>query len=81
MKARLGEMAGPEIPFQLQMSFGMKPQWRKIGWGEGARALFEDFEDKNRDRQDGTERDVWIRAADIALRLATIVAVGGFLLT
>jgi hypothetical protein len=78
LKERLKAMAGPEIPFQLQMSFGMKPQWRKIGWGEGARALFEEFEDRNRNRQDGTERDVWIRAADIALRLATIVAAGRF---
>jgi hypothetical protein len=76
--ARLKKMAGSEIPFQLQMSFGIKPQWRKIGWGEGAEILFEEFENRNRNRPDGTERDIWIRAADMALRLATIVAVGRF---
>jgi hypothetical protein len=49
--------------------------WRRIGWGPGAKDRWFDYEYKNRSKPSGEDRDVWIRVADIALRLATIVAV------
>jgi hypothetical protein len=49
--------------------------WRRIGWGPGAKDRWYDYEYKNRSKPSGEDRDIWIRAADIALRLATIVAV------
>jgi hypothetical protein len=49
--------------------------WRGIGWGPGTKERWYDYEYENRSKPSGEDRDVWIRAADIALRLATIVAV------
>jgi hypothetical protein len=47
---------------------------RQIGWGPGAEDFFEGFEDEIRDMPSLEDRDLAIRAPEIALRLATIVA-------
>jgi hypothetical protein len=47
---------------------------REIGWGEGAKKYWRDYEDEIRGIEDEEIREVWIRSPEIALRLATIVA-------
>jgi hypothetical protein len=47
---------------------------RQIGWAPGAEDFFEGFEDEIRDMPSLEDRDLAIRAPEVALRLATIVA-------
>jgi hypothetical protein len=47
---------------------------REIGWGEGAKKHWRNYEDEIRGIEDEEIREVWIRSPEIALRLATIVA-------
>jgi hypothetical protein len=50
-------------------------EYRRIGWGLGAKDFYEGFEDEIRDMPSVEDREIAIRAPEIALRLATIVAV------
>jgi hypothetical protein len=49
--------------------------YRRIDWGPGAKELSRQYEIKIRSIPVSTERELWIRAPEIALRIATIVAV------
>ena len=53
----------------------LKDHFRQIGWGAGARELSVAFEVENRSRPTAEERELWIRAHEIALRAATVLAV------
>jgi hypothetical protein len=51
--------------------------WRQVPWAvDGAAERFGAFHDSNWSMPDGRDRDVRIRTAEIAVRLATIMAVG-----
>src|SRR5262249_53190114 len=50
-----------------------KPE--QIGWGVGAKERWKEFDVSIRQLPSGEERELWIRAPEIAIRLATIVAV------
>jgi hypothetical protein len=53
--------------------------WRRMTWGEGAKEAWRHFENKEiRNLPSADEREMWIRAPEIALRLATIVATFAF---
>jgi hypothetical protein len=47
---------------------------REIGWGEGAKEYWRNYDDEIRGIEDEEIREVWIRSPEIALRLATIIA-------
>jgi hypothetical protein len=49
--------------------------YRRIGWGDGAENAWLKFESEIRGLPSVEERELWIRAPEIALRIATIVAV------
>jgi hypothetical protein len=49
--------------------------FRRIGWGLGAKDRWFDYEYSIRRKPSGEQRDVWIRVPEMALRIATIVAV------
>jgi len=48
--------------------------YHRIGWGPGAKELWLKFDNKVRAMPSVEDREVWIRAPDLAIRLATIVA-------
>jgi hypothetical protein len=64
------------MPLELRGEKGptMLRDFRRIGWGPGAYDLWKKFDDDIRDLPT-EERELWIRAPEIAERLATIVAV------
>jgi hypothetical protein len=69
-------IAGKPAPVDnrpLRKGLWVVTDFRKIGWGPGAHALWQEFENEIRDLPTA-EREVWIRAPEIALRCATIVA-------
>jgi hypothetical protein len=77
MKA-LKEVAGRPAPLDNSpMIDGLHVvwDWHRIGWGPGAKERWFDYEYSIRSKPSGEERDVWIRVPEMALRLATIVAV------
>jgi hypothetical protein len=47
----------------------------RIGWGQGAKELWLEFEEYTRGMPSEKDRELWIRAPEQAVRLATIVAV------
>jgi len=47
----------------------------RIGWGPGAEEYWYKFDDEIRNLPSVEDRELWIRAPEIALRIATIVAV------
>ena len=49
----------------------LKDHFRRIGWGPGTKKLCVDFEIETRALPTVDERELWIRAHDIALRAAT----------
>jgi hypothetical protein len=49
--------------------------FRRIGWGPGAEDRWMEFDGEMRAKPTEEERELWIRAADMALRIATVVAV------
>jgi hypothetical protein len=49
--------------------------FRRIGWGPGAKELWMEFEEYTRGMPSEKDRELWIRAPEQAVRLATIVAV------
>jgi hypothetical protein len=53
--------------------------WRRMTWGGGAKEAWRHFENKEiRSLPSADEREMWIRAPEIALRIATIVAAFAF---
>jgi hypothetical protein len=49
--------------------------FRRISWGSGAKELWAKFEEYTRGMPSEKDRELWIRAPEQAVRLATIVAV------
>jgi hypothetical protein len=49
--------------------------FRKIGWGPGVWQMHNDFEFEIRSMPSVHDREIWIRTPEIALRIATILAV------
>jgi hypothetical protein len=77
LKNKLKAVSKGPAPSDLILEMGGTPvEWRRVGWGVGAEARFNEFDDKIRALPDGVERDVQIRVALNAIRVATIVAVG-----
>jgi hypothetical protein len=77
MKA-LKEVAGRPAPLDNSpMVDGLHVvwDWRRIGWGPGTEERWYNYEHSVRRKPSGDERDVWIRVPEMALRLATIIAV------
>ena len=78
LRNALKEVAGPPAPLDnspLINGLHVIWDWRRIGWEPNAKERWYDYEYKIRSAPSGDERDVWIRAPEMALRLATIVAV------
>jgi hypothetical protein len=77
LRKALKEVAGPPAPLDNSpkiLGQFVAWDWRRIGWGP-AKERWYDYEYKVRSKPSGEERDVWIRVPEMALRLATIVAV------
>jgi hypothetical protein len=78
LRKALKEVAGPPAPLDNSpriLGQWVAWDWRRIGWGPKAKERWFDYEYSIRSKPSGEERDVWIRAPEMALRLATIVAV------
>jgi hypothetical protein len=74
----LAEVSGPPAPVDnTRKVLGKTVVWdfRRIGWGDGAEEVWARFEDEIRGLPSVEERELWIRAPEIALRLATVLAV------
>ena len=56
-------------------SFVGVEEFRRIGWGEGAKELWLEFEEYTRGMPSEKDRELWIRAPEQAVRVATIHAV------
>ena len=74
LKAAAGEPA-PEGPMRLELNGRVLRDFRRIGWGVGAKEIWMKFEKDIRGMPSIEDRELWIRAPEQALRLATIVAV------
>jgi hypothetical protein len=78
LRKALKEVTGPPAPLDnspLINGLHVVWDWRRIGWGPKAKECWYDYEYKIRSKPSGEDRDVWIRAPEMSLRLATIVAV------
>src|SRR5262249_6646026 len=74
----LKQVTGPRAPLDNRpLHNGLHTVWdfRRIGWGAGVEERWLEFDDEIRNMPSTEERDIWIRAPEIALRIATIVAV------
>ena len=68
--------AGAPLVLRVDGKETMLRDFRRIGWGPGAEECWSDFENEEiRALPSIEDRELWIRAPEIALRLATIVAV------
>jgi hypothetical protein len=78
LKGVAGEPA-PEGPMRLEMNVGgttsVLRDFRRIEWGSGTKELWMKFEKDIRGMPSIEDRELWIRAPEQALRLATVVAV------
>ena len=74
LKAVAGEPA-PEGPMRLEKGWqSVLRDFRRIEWGSGAKELWMMFEKDIRGMPSIEDRELWIRAPEQALRLATVVA-------
>ena len=68
--------AGAPLVLRVDGKETMLRDFRRIGWGPGAEECWSDFENEEiRALPSIEDRELWIRAPEIALRLATILAV------
>src|SRR5262249_46617625 len=65
----------PDGPMKLELNGIVLRDFRRIGWGPGAKELWMKFEREVRGMPSVDDRELWIRAPEQALRLATVVAV------
>jgi hypothetical protein len=73
---KLPRMPKPNEPMKLVLANGsVARDYYRLEWGKGAKELHREFVIKVRAMPVGMEREVWIRAPEMALRIATIVAV------
>jgi hypothetical protein len=79
LRKALREVAGPPAPLNnhplISRTRGVIWDFRRIGWGPGAKDRWFNYDHSIRSKPSGEERDVWIRVPEMALRIATIVAV------
>ena len=79
LKEVVGKAPPNEGPIRLTIERGGEEivlnDFRRVGWGVGAEDLWRTYENSIRAFPSTEDRELWIRAADMALRLATIVAV------
>jgi hypothetical protein len=78
LESALKEVAGPPAPFDnrpLREGLWVVQDFRYINWGVGAKIKWYSYSKSMRALPTEDQREVWTRAADMALRLATIVAV------
>ena len=79
LRKALMEVAGRPAPLDntplISRTRGVIWDFRRIGWGHGAKQRWDDYEYSIRSKPSSEERDVWIRVPEMALRIATIVAV------
>jgi hypothetical protein len=75
LKAVVGEPAPKDASIRLELGGTVLRDFRRIGWGLGAKELWTNFEREVRGMPSVDDRDLWIRAPEQALRLATIVTV------
>jgi hypothetical protein len=74
----LKEVAGEVAPLDnrpLKNGLHIVRDWRRIGWGEGARVKWRGYWGRLRKLPTEEKREIWARCAEMALRMATIVAV------
>jgi hypothetical protein len=69
------EEAPINSPMSLKLGDRVLKDFHRVGWGEGAEDLWMAFDDEIRNMPSVDDREIWIRAPEIAVRLATIVAV------
>jgi hypothetical protein len=77
LKAALKEVAGPPAPFDnrpMRDGLHVVKDFHYIEWGAGAKKKWLDHANMMRVLPTEEQREVWIRASEMALRLATIVA-------
>jgi hypothetical protein len=79
LRKALREVAGLPAPLNntplISRTRGVIWDFRRIGWGPGAKDRWFNYDHSIRSKPSGEERDVWIRVPEMALRIATIVAV------
>lgn len=73
LKAVAGEPA-PEGPMRLEHDGKVMRDFHRIEWGSGVKELWMEFEKDIRGMPSIEDRELWIRAPEQALRLATVVA-------
>jgi len=66
MRMMIKDARGVEAPFR---------DFRRIGWGEGVENLWYAYDEEIRSMPSIADRELWIRAPEQALRVATVVAV------
>ena len=75
LKTVAGDPAPKDAPLRLELDGVVLRDFRRIGWGTGAKDLWMKFEREVRGMPSVDDRELWIRAPEQALRLATVVAV------
>jgi hypothetical protein len=79
LRKALREVAGRPAPLDntplISRTRGVIWDFRRIGWGPGAKDRWYNYDHSIRSKPSGEERDVWIRVPEMALRVAPIVAV------
>jgi hypothetical protein len=78
----LKDVAGPPAPYNNQRlahlhegKLAVFRDFRRIGWDAGAEELWAKFEKEIRGMPSVEDRELWIRAPELAERVATVVAV------
>jgi hypothetical protein len=69
------EEAPTSTPMLMKLGDRVIKDFHRIGWGTSADEIWATFEDEIRNMPSVDDREIWIRAPEIAVRLATIVAV------
>jgi hypothetical protein len=78
LKNALKEVAGPMADIDnrpMKSGQWIARDWRRIGWGDGAKAKWLGYANALRKLPTEEKREIWARCAEMALRMATIVAV------
>jgi hypothetical protein len=74
----LRQVAGPIAPFynlpKIDADGVVQRDWWRIGWGDGALAIWDAYLEKVREMPSENDLDHWIRAPEMGLRYATVYA-------
>jgi hypothetical protein len=74
LKARAGRVQDFDGPVRLMIGGRLVRDFQKVGWGEGVEQLWLEFDNQVRAMPCVEDREIWIRAPEMAERLATVVA-------